>query len=131
MFLDVMEVAKFIYDRRCCLHRILLEPLAEYFLTFFLYLTIVSSQDGLYLAFCLGCADKVDPCWLYMLALTGQDFHLVATLQLMAERNQFMIDLGTDTMASQEGMDLESEVECSTVGWHGLDFSLRSEDEDF
>ena len=66
-----------------------------------------------------------------MLALTGQDFHLVATLQLMAERNQFMIDLGTDTMASQEGMDLESEVECSTVGWHGLDFSLRSEDEDF
>lgn len=63
-----------------------LEPLAEYFLTFLLYLTVVSSQNGLYLALCLGCADKVDPCWLYMLALTGQDFHLVATLQLMAER---------------------------------------------
>lgn len=79
MLLDVMEIAKFIYDRRCYLHCILLEPLAEYFLTFLLYLTVVSSQNGLYLALCLGCADKVDPCWLYMLALTGQDFHLVAT----------------------------------------------------
>ncbi len=113
------------------LHAVLLEPLVEYFLALLLNLSIITAQDGLYLALCLGCADEVDPCLLYMLALTGEDFHLVATLQLMAERNQLVIDLGTDTVASQEGMDLESEVECRTVGWHRLDFSLRCEDEDF
>ena len=36
-----------------------------------------------------------------------------------------MIDLRPDTMASQESMDGESEIQCRTVLWHGLDFSLR------
>lgn len=46
-----------------------------------------------------------------MLALGSKNLNLVATLQLMAQRNQLMVYLGSDTVAAQEGMNLEGEVE--------------------
>ncbi|CUP96070.1 Uncharacterised protein [Segatella copri] len=49
----------------------------------------------------------------------------------MAQRNQLMVYLGSDTVAAQEGMNLEGEVEGSTACRHRLDFSLWCEDEDF
>ena len=66
-----------------------------------------------------------------MLALGSKNLNLVATLQLMAQRNQLMVYLGSDTVAAQEGMNLEGEVEGSTACRHRLDFSLWCEDEDF
>ena len=131
VLLDVVEVAELIYARGAYLHTVLLEPLIEYFLALLLHLSIITAQDGLYLALRLGCAHEVDPAWLYVLALTGEDFHLVATLQLMAQWHQLVVDLGTDAVASQESVYLESKVECRTVGWHRLDFTLWCEDEDF
>ena len=66
-----------------------------------------------------------------MLALGSKSLNLVATLQLMAQRNQLMVYLGSNAVAAQEGMNLEGEVEGSTACRHRLDFSLWSEDEDF
>lgn len=66
-----------------------------------------------------------------MLALGSKNLNLVATLQLMAQWNQLMVYLGSDTVAAQEGMNLEGEVEGSTACRHRLDFSLWCEDEDF
>ena len=66
-----------------------------------------------------------------MLTLGGKDLYLVAAVQLVAQRYQLMVYLGSDAVAAQEGMYLEGEVECSTSGWHRDDFSLRGEDEDF
>ncbi len=66
-----------------------------------------------------------------MLALGSKNLNLVATLQLMAQRNKLMVYLGSDTVAAQEGMNLEGEVEGSTACRHRFDFSLWSEDEDF
>ena len=42
-----------------------------------------------------------------------------------------MIHLGTDAVASHEGVDLEGEVEGCAPGRHGADFTLGGEDEDF
>ena len=66
-----------------------------------------------------------------MLALGSKNLNLVATLQLMAQRNQLMVYLGSDAVAAQEGMNLECEVEGSTACRHRLDFSLWCEDKDF
>ena len=66
-----------------------------------------------------------------MLTLGGKDLYLVAAVQLVAQRHQLMVYLGSDAVAAQEGMYLEGEVECCTSSWHRDDFSLRGEDEDF
>ncbi len=56
---------------------------------------------------------------------------MVTTVEFMAQRNKLMVDLCTDTMATEEGMDLESKVECRTTCWHRLNLSLWCKDEDF
>ena len=66
-----------------------------------------------------------------MLTLGGENLYLVAAVELVAQRHQLVVHLGSDAVASQEGVYLEGEVECRTVGWHRLDFTLRCEDEDF
>ena len=66
-----------------------------------------------------------------MLCLGREDFYLVATLQLVAQRHQLVVDFGADAVAAEEGMDLEGEVEGGAAGGHGLDFALRGEDENF
>ena len=66
-----------------------------------------------------------------MLRVGSQHLHLIAALQLVAERHQFMVDLGADTVAAEERMYLESEVEHRTASRHGLHLTLRREDEDF
>ena len=66
-----------------------------------------------------------------MLRLRGENFHLVAALQMVAQRHEFMVDLGPDAMGAKEGMDLESKVEGCASGGHGHDFALGGEDEDF
>ena len=40
-----------------------------------------------------------------------------------------MVDLGTNTVAAQESVYLESKVESRTAGWHRLDLTLRRKDE--
>ena len=66
-----------------------------------------------------------------MLGVTGEDFHLITAFQFVAERHQLVVHLGTDTMATQESVNLEGKVESRTTGGHGLDFTLRCENEDF
>ena len=38
-----------------------------------------------------------------------------------------MVDFGSDTVASQEGMDRERKIKCRTVLGHGFDFAFRGE----
>ena len=64
-----------------------------------------------------------------MLRLGCENLHLVATLQFMAQRHELMINLGSDTMTSEEGVYGECKVECRTSCRHCLDLTFRSEDE--
>ena len=74
----------------CCSHRILyvvlLQELAEHLLSLLLQFTAVTTQDGLNLGLGLCGAHEVDPGGVDMLRLGCQDFHLVATLQFVAQR---------------------------------------------
>ena len=64
-----------------------------------------------------------------MLRLGCEYLHLVATLQFVAQRHQFVVHLCSDTVASEEGVDGEGKVESRTSGGHGLNLALRCEDE--
>ncbi len=48
----------------------------------------------------------------------------------MAQGYEFVVDLGTDAVATEESMNLEGKVEGSTACRHGFDFAFRREDED-
>ena len=47
----------------------------------------------------------------------------------MAQRYQFVVDFRPDAVATDEGVDLESEVEGGASCWHRLDFTLGREHE--
>ena len=66
-----------------------------------------------------------------MLGFGGDNLYLVATLQLMAQWYQLVVNFGSNTMRAQEGMDGEGKVEGCTACRHRLDFSLGREDKDF
>ena len=59
--LYVMVVAEFIYNGSRYFHRVLLQPFVENVFSLLLYLSVVASQDGLYLALGLGGAYEVNP----------------------------------------------------------------------
>lgn len=131
MLLYIMVFAETVDDRCCHFHAVLVQPIQENAFALFLDFSGIAAQDSLNLALCLGCADKIDPCLLYMLTLGCEDFYLVSTLQLVAQWYQLVVYLGSYTVASQEGMYLEGKVERRTSCRHCLDFSLRSKYEDF
>ena len=64
-----------------------------------------------------------------MLRLGGEDFHLVAALQFVAQGHELVVNLGTDTVAAEEGVYREGEVEGSASCRHGLNLAFRCEHE--
>ena len=58
----------------------------------------------------------------------GQDFYLVATCQLMAERNQTMVDFRTDTLVPDIRVKGISEVQGSSPLGQRLDVAFRGKD---
>lgn len=49
----------------------------------------------------------------------------------MAQRHEFVVDLGTDAMTAKESVYLECKIECRASGRHSLYLALGGEDEDF
>ena len=66
-----------------------------------------------------------------MLGHRSQDFYLVTTVEFMAQWDKFMVDLCTDTVATEEGVDLESKIECRTTCRHCLNLTLWCKYKDF
>ena len=64
-----------------------------------------------------------------MLRLGCENLHLVATLQLMAQRYKLVIYLGTNTVAAEEGVDGECEVEGGASSRQGRYLAFRCEHE--
>ena len=64
-----------------------------------------------YLVACLRRGDKSQPVTLWCLRVRSHDFHLVATVQFLAELYIFPVDAGTRTPASQVGVDRKGKVE--------------------
>ena len=81
------------------------------------------SQGSLQLGFCLGGGDKVYPLLFGRLRFGGQDFDLVATLQFLAQRHQFMVDLGGDAVVTEVGVQNKRKVESRRI--FGESFELR------
>ena len=124
-----VKVAKLVECRSSDFQLMTVKEFREDTLALFLRLTVVSAEYGLNLSLCLGRRNKVHPRGIHMLGITSEYLHLVAALQLVAKRHKFVVDLCTDTMTAQEGMNLEGKVKGRTTGRHGLDFALRSEHE--
>ena len=77
-----------------------------------LCLTGCNLLQGLtYLVACLRRGDKGQPVTLRCLRVRSHDFHLVATVQFLAELYIFPVDAGTRTPASQVGVDRKGKVE--------------------
>ena len=126
-----MKSTEFVNNTRGRSHVVILQPLAQNFLPSALYFLAVSTQNSLDLALGLRRTHKVDPFGFGMLRLGSEDFYLVATLELMAHRHQFVVDLGSDTMRAKESMDSKSKIKCGTICRHCLDFTFGRENEDF
>ena len=82
-----------------------------------LHLSVVSTKDSLDFRLCFGGGDEVDPCRTDVLRFRCEDLHLVSALQFMAQRYQFVVHLGAYTVAAEEGVDGEGEVEGCAIGW--------------
>ena len=124
-----MQFAELVEDGDVNLHVVSGEEVGECLFALLLYLAVLATQDGLNLPLRLCCADEVDPVGLHVLRVAGEYLHLVAALQLVAQRHEAVVDLGTDAMAAEEGVYLESEVEGRTACGHRLDLALWREDE--
>ena len=90
-----------------------------------------AAQASLNFAFGFGRGDIFEPFVLDLLVARRENLNLVAALEMVHERHQFMIDLGADAMRAQERVDAESKVKGGGVGRHRLDFALGREDDDF
>ena len=93
-----MERRQLVNDVQRAFYLVLLQEFLQQLLAFLLYLATVAAQDGLNL--CLGLCRRyeVDPCGLYVLRLGGQDLYLVTAFQLMTQRYQLVVHLGTDAV---------------------------------
>ena len=96
---------------------VLLQEFVQNLFALALHLSVVSTQDGLDLRLCLGGGDEVDPCRTDVLRLRCKNLDLVSALQFMAQRYQFVVYLGADTVAAEEGVNGEGEVEGCAIGW--------------
>ena len=72
--------------------------------------------------------DEIQPFRLRVLRTGGQDLHLVATCQLMAERHQTMVDFRADTFVSDVRVKGISEVQSRGSLRQSLDITFRSKD---
>ena len=129
VLLHVVILAELVQIGGGKLEVVLLHPVGQNLLSLLLDFTVFAAQDGLYLCLGFGRRAEVNPRGLHVLCLGREDFYLVATLQLVAQRHQLVVDFGADAVAAEEGMDLEGEVEGGAAGGHGLDFALGGEDE--
>ena len=127
----LMKLRQLVGQGKRHLETILLHPLCQHLLALLLHLSLSATQDGLNLCLRLGRRHKVNPRGLHMLRFRRQHLHLVAAVQTMTQGHQLVIHLGAYAVGAEEGVDGESEVENGGVGRHGLDFALRSKDENF
>lgn len=74
------------------------------------------------------CRDEIQPLRLRVLRTGGQDLHLVSTCQLMAERNQTMVDFGADTFVSDIRVQGISEVQSRSSLRQSFDVAFRGKD---
>src|SRR5260221_6722256 len=74
-------------------------------LSFFLFEGILD------LALRLGCNDNTQPVFIGLLFGRGDDLDLVTAAQLVAERNQIVVDFGADALYTDSAMDREGKVE--------------------
>ena len=88
-------------------------------------------QGLTYLVACLRRGDKSQPVTLRCLRVRGHDFHLVATVQFLAELYVFPVDAGTRTPASQVGVDREGKVEHGSPLRQFVQVTFRSKYEYF
>ena len=131
VFLDFVAVAEFVDDRRSQFKTVLFEPFLQRFLAFFLDFAVGTAQTRLNFSLRLRRRDEIEPFGLHVLRLRRKNLDLVAALQTMAERNEFVVDLRADAMRTEERMDLEGEIERGTVCGHRFEFAFRRENEDF
>ena len=124
MFINLVQRTELVEHRECKFKGVALQELVENLLAAFLHFPTLTTEYSLYLGLCLCRIYEINPRSLYVLRVGSKNLHLVATAQLMAERHEFMVHLGSDTMTSEEGMYLKGEVECRTPGRHGLYLSL-------
>ena len=97
-----------------------------------LCLTGCNLLQGLtYLVACLRRGDKSQPVTLGCLRVRGHDFHLVATVQFLAELYIFPVDAGTRTAASQVGVDRKGKVEHGSPLRQFVQVTFRSKYEYF
>ena len=125
----LVVIGQFIGECCCGFEVVLLQECVKYFLTLALRLAVVAAQYGLNLGLSLSGRYKVDPTFIDVLRLGCENLYLVATLQFVAQRNQLVVNLSTDTMTAQEGVDGECKVECRTACRQSTDLALRRKHE--
>ncbi len=78
---------------------------------------------------CLGArgGNNIDPAWLRQLRLRGENFHLIATFQLVIKRHKFMVNFGANAVQSNIGVKGESKIERGRFGGHFANIALRGE----
>jgi len=81
-------------------HFFVLEEFHQLVFAHLLHGPLFAFQDAGYLGLGLGGGGEVYPRRLHALRLGGEDFHLVAALQLVAQRNELVVHLGADAVAA-------------------------------
>ena len=61
---------------------------------------------------CLRGRHHVQPLFLRMLAVGGQHFDLVTALELITQRHERMVHLGSDTMLTDLRVEQERKIQC-------------------
>ena len=129
--LEAMELAQFVDDVGADFQILLFQEILKNLETFLFRFAIHLAQASLNFAFGFGRGDIFEPFVLDLLVARRENLNLVAALEMVHERNQFMIDLGADAMRAQERVDAESKVKGGGVGRHRLDFALGREDQPY
>ena len=124
MFLYFVQAAKAIEHPSRHFKVVLLQPFFEYFLSLLLYFACFLAQNRQYLALRLSGRHKVNPRLFHTLRLRCEYLYLVAALQFVAQRHEFVVHLRTNAVAANERVYLESEVESGATRWHHFDFAF-------
>ena len=122
---------EFHHDGFIVVHLMILELALKCFLGKFCLACFDFLQCLADLGACLRCGDNTQPVLLWRLRVRRHDFHLVATVQLLAELDILTIYFGANTLASQLGMDAKSKIKHSRSFRKLEQVALRCKDEDF
>ena len=123
----MMEEGEAFVNGRGGFKRGLREKLPHHFFAHLLQLAALAAQGGLYLAARLGRGGEVEPFVLDVLLVRREDFHLVAALELVAKRHEFVVHLSPEAMRTEEGVDGESKVHHRCACRHLAQLALRRE----